>query len=343
LKLPPLRERREDIPDLARWFARHYAKDLGFAEASFSSAALEQLKNYLWFGNLAEMEIVIARTLTIRRRPRIDTTDLIFDFMDQEAIVDEAEIDDRSPVPPEAKMELKLVSTHPATDGLSAAPLTDKGRTKSLELNAVIHELAHELKNPMVTIKTFAQLLGERYQDEHFRARFQDVVGHDIDRMDELLETMVEFANFPRPWISAVSLEQKLRSALDEIGSECAKRDARFRWKGNGYSREIRVDEAQLRYVLKNVLLAVVAQVKKGSEIEIEVQKQGCLMISFPRELARVVSIAPYLTASKSSNENILPLRILLAKHVVESNGGRMVIDQSDSERDLVTMEFPIV
>jgi DNA-binding NtrC family response regulator len=343
LKLPPLRERREDIHDLAGWFARNCAKDLGLAEASFSSGALEQLKNYLWFGNLAEMEMVIARTLTIRRTPRIDTTDIIFDFMDQEAIVDEAEIDDGSPVAPEAKKELKLVSAHPTANGLSPTPLSDNGRAKSLELNAVIHELAHELKNPMVTIKTFAQLLGERYQDEHFRARFQDVVGHDIDRMDELLETMVEFADFPQPRSSAVSLEQKVRSALDEIGSECAKRDARFRWKGNGYSREIRVDEAQLKYVLKNVLLAVLAQVEKGSEIEIEVQKQGSLTISFSRELARVASIAPYLTASKSSDENILPLRILLAKHVVERNGGRMLIDQSDSEKDLLTMEFPIV
>jgi signal transduction histidine kinase len=278
--------------------------------------------------------------LTIRRTPRIDATDIIFDFTDQEAIVDEAEIDDRRPVPPEAKTELKLVSAPPTTQGSS--PLSDNGRAKSLELNAVIHELAHELKNPMVTIKTFAQLLGERYQDEHFRARFQDVVGHDIDRMDELLEAMVEFADFPRPRISVVSLEQKLRSALDEIGSECEKRDARFCWKGNGYSRDIRVDEAQLKYVLKNVLLAVLAQVKKGSEIEIEVQKQGSLIISYWREVARVASMAPYLTASKSSDEDVLPLRILLAKHVVEKNGGRMVIDQSASEKDLLTMEFPI-
>jgi DNA-binding NtrC family response regulator len=343
LKLPPLRERREDIQTLVEWFARNYAKDLGLGEVSFSSGALEQLKNYLWFGNLAEMEMVIARTLTIRRNPRIDTMDLVFDFMDQDSIVDEAEIDDRSPAPSEPKKELKLVSAHPATHGLSPAPSFDNGRSKSLELNTVIHELAHELKNPMVTIKTFAQLLGDRYQDEHFRARFQDVVSHDIDRMDELLETLVEFADFPQPRPSAVSLEQKLRSALSEIDSECAKRDTRFCWKGNDYSREIRTDEAQLKYVLKNVLLAILSQVKKGSEIEIDIQKQGCLSISFSRELARVTSIAPYLTGLKSPDESVLPLRILLAKHVVEKNGGRMMVDQSDTEKDLLRMEFPIV
>jgi hypothetical protein len=169
------------------------------------------------------------------------------------------------------------------------------------------------------------------------------VVGHDIDRMDELLETLVEFADFPEPRLSVVSLDQKLRSALDELGEECAKREAQFRWKDTGYSREIRVDEAQLKYALKNVLLAVLAQVKKATEIEIEVQKQGRLVICFSRELARVASIAPYLTSSRTCDENILPLRMLLAKHVVERNDGGLMVDQTDSEKDLVTMEFPVV
>ena len=343
LKLPPLRERREDIFDLAGWFARDCAKDLGLAEVNFSSGALERLKNYLWFGNLAEMETVIARTLTIRRRSRIDTSDIIFDFMDHEDVVDDSEVDDRSFSPLHTKNELKLVSAHATTESVSPTSSFEDRRATSPELSAVIHELAHELKNPMVTIKTFAQLLGERYEDEHFRARFQDVVGHDVDRMDELLETMVEFADFSAPRFCAVSFEQKLRSALDEVASECANRDVRFRWKGNGYSREIRVDEEQLKYVLKNVLVTILAQVKKGSEIEIEVQKHGSLIISFSREVERVASIAPYLTASKGSDQNTFPLRILLSKHLVERNGGRMMIDQSDREKDLVTMEFSLV
>ena len=85
------------------------------------------------------------------------------------------------------------------------------------DLSVVIHELAHEFKNPMVTIKTFAQLLEERYQDENFRSRFQDVVGSDIERMDGLLEMMLEFADFARPRLSKVVLADKLRAVLTDI------------------------------------------------------------------------------------------------------------------------------
>ena len=62
LTLRPLRERRVDVPAIARWFCQFYAEHLGLGEVDFSAAANERLSNYLWFGNLNEMETVIART-----------------------------------------------------------------------------------------------------------------------------------------------------------------------------------------------------------------------------------------------------------------------------------------
>jgi signal transduction histidine kinase len=207
----------------------------------------------------------------------------------------------------------------------------------------VIHQLAHELKNPMVTIKTFAQLLSDRYQDENFRERFQDVVGGDIERMDDLLEVMIEFADFAQPHLSRMPLLEKLRSALDEVTDDFSRRQAQILWKGHSYGREVKADETQVKYVLKNVLLAVLAQAKIGSEIEIDVGKQGCIVISYSREVARVASITHYFDKSSSSaNQSVLPLRILLAKQLVERNGGDMILDFSDSEKDILRMEFPI-
>jgi len=345
LRLAPLRDRREDIPTITTWLARLYARTVGLGEVTFSPGASERLSNYLWFGNLHELETVVARTLVLRRKNVIEAGDLIFDFSDERDLVDLAEFEEFVSSQPAAKKELKLVTAETVVqDGLSVQSGSGNSHGKSVDLGVVIHELAHELKNPMVTIKTFAQLLADRYQDESFRARFQDVVGDDIERMDDLLETMIEFADFPRPRAGKVPLEEKVRTAVNEISDECAKRQARIRWKGNGYNREIRTDEAQLKYILKNVLLAVLSQAKMNSEIEIDVEKPGCVAISYLREGARVATIAHYFNASPPNADmmSTLPLRILLAKQLVERNGGRMVMDQSDSERDILRMEFPV-
>jgi DNA-binding NtrC family response regulator len=344
LSLLPLRERREDVPTIASWFCQLYANHLGLEEVSLSAGANERLSNYLWFGNLNEMETVIARTLAIQRKSWIEAADLIFDFSvagESPEIPVFKELT-RSEAQEEGQRE-RAESLTKAHNGLHAEASTEISQTQREDLSVLIHELAHELKNPMVTIKTFAQLLTDRYQDENFRTRFQDVVGGDIERMDDLLELMIEFADFAQPRWSQVPLQEKLRSALNEVTNECARRQTQIKWKGNGYSREVRADETQVKYVLKNVLLAVLSQAKMGSEIEINVEKQGCVTISYLREVARVASITHYFDKSSSStSESVLTLRLLLAKQLVERNGGDMVLDYSDTEKDILKMEFRI-
>lgn len=341
LKLPPLRERRDDIPALAGWLARGYATKLGLPEPIILPGAQERLRNYLWFGNMSELETVLARTLAFHRKPQIDGADLIFDFgpapqfpaLEQN---DELTAGNASAHQARAEPRLEIYRGANRTNGSTEA------QAKSVELNTVIHELAHELKNPMVTIKTFAQLLSDRYQDENFRTRFQEVVGNDIERMDDLLEAMIEFADFANPRLSQIALGERLRAVLTELHGECAKRQARFEWKGNGAEGSVQADESQLGYILKNVLLMALSEARMGSDVEIDISTRGVLAIRYQRESARMASISRYMDEVQRVNESILPLRVLLAKYLLERNGGRFVIDTSDRESDTLRMEFPI-
>jgi two-component system, NtrC family, response regulator PilR len=339
LKLAPLRERQDDIPFMAEWIAAGYAKKLGLSGPRLSQSARQRLINYLWFGNVSELETVIARTLAFHRKADINVEDLIFDFSGDpppgvhETFAEFVPGDARSAV--EAGEPILEVYT-------GTAPSRSNGHAKTADLNAVIHELAHELKNPMVTIKTFAQLLGERYQDESFRNRFQEIVGNDIERMDDLLEMMLEFADFSSPRRSNVALIDKLRSVLAEIHGACAKRQIRFHWKERGGSREIEADESQLQYILKNILLATAAEAKLGSEIEIDISGDSTVVISYFREGARVASISHYLSEQSSpADESNFPLRVLLAKHLLERNGGQFTMSQSNGGKETLKLEFP--
>ncbi|MDH3444809.1 MAG: hypothetical protein OEN50_12840, partial [Deltaproteobacteria bacterium] len=216
--------------------------------------------------------------------------------------------------------------------------------SRATNFRLLVHELAHELKNPMVTIKTFAQMLAERYDDASFRARFQDVVDGDIGRMDDLLEVMMEFSGFEQPSMISLPLKDHLHSTLEVIHDECAKRKVRLGWKGNGQGVKIMADAAQLRYALKNTLRAVLSQTKTGSEIELALGEDGSLTISYLREGERIHSLANYFNDdSILAADSILPLRIMLAREIVERSGGRFDTDQSEGDREIVTMEFPVV
>jgi len=342
LKLLPLRERAAEIPMLADWFGRRYAQKLNIRQPNFSPEAKQRLSHYLWFGNVNEMETVIARTLVFHYKPQIDAADLIFDFSGEPQI-DAAE-DLAVPIPVEARGDLNAAEPKfEVYSGSLSSYGSVNGEAKMADLNVVIHELAHEFKNPMVTIKTFAQLLGERYQDENFRTRFQEVVGNDIERMDDLLEVLIEFADFAKPRSSKVALSQKLRTVLGEIQGESAKRQTRFEWKSNLGADEIQTDESQLGYILKNVLRVALSEARMGSEIEIDLSKPATLAIRYLRDGARVAAISHYLNEQGSrANKTPLPLRVLLAKHLLERNGGKFAVEPSDEEKETLRLEFPL-
>ena len=75
IRLPPLRERREDIPLLAEHFVQHISSALGKDVTGISAAALNLLIAYDWPGNVRELENVIERAIVTCRNGSLDEQD----------------------------------------------------------------------------------------------------------------------------------------------------------------------------------------------------------------------------------------------------------------------------
>lgn len=67
IELPPLRERREDVPLLARHFLEQHAAEFGYPCPDLSPEALAWLQNYAWPGNVRELENMMERALVLTR------------------------------------------------------------------------------------------------------------------------------------------------------------------------------------------------------------------------------------------------------------------------------------
>ncbi|MFQ5829030.1 MAG: sigma-54-dependent transcriptional regulator [Candidatus Methylomirabilia bacterium] len=92
IAVPPLRERRDDIPPLVDHFVRKYNYEFNKRIEGVSPDALASLQEYLWPGNVRELENVIERCVALVEEPGIQLQDLPLDLMlpDRGARVQEA-------------------------------------------------------------------------------------------------------------------------------------------------------------------------------------------------------------------------------------------------------------
>jgi DNA-binding NtrC family response regulator len=76
ITLPPLRERPEDIPLLAKLFLREFASENNKTVNDFTSDALEAIMNYSWPGNVRELRTAVEHAVVLSRGDRISLRDL---------------------------------------------------------------------------------------------------------------------------------------------------------------------------------------------------------------------------------------------------------------------------
>jgi two-component system, NtrC family, sensor histidine kinase AtoS len=75
--------------------------------------------------------------------------------------------------------------------------------------------MSHEIRNPLVAIKTFAQLLPERFDDADFRKDFNEIVVQEIDRLDKIITQINNFAHPSELVMKPIDLRASVRKAIE--------------------------------------------------------------------------------------------------------------------------------
>lgn len=129
--------------------------------------------------------------------------------------------------------------------------------------------MAHEIKNPLVSLKTFAQLLPERYQDPDFRDTFSNLIGHEIDRIDSLVNQLLRFARPAKPILKPLHAHEVLEKALTLVGHRLYQKDIKLQRLWHADVDTIHGDADQLEQVFLNFFLNAMDAMKTQGELSV--------------------------------------------------------------------------
>jgi nitrogen-specific signal transduction histidine kinase len=110
-------------------------------------------------------------------------------------------------------------------------------------LTQVVARIADEIKNPLVSINAFMELIGERYDDATFRNQFSSVVGRDVRRLVQIFDKLAALVNDGDYKRETLDLRQVAEECLAELGAQALP-------SGNGEARLLTfTDESTQKHV----------------------------------------------------------------------------------------------
>ncbi len=326
IHLPPLRDRSDALPEIAASLLVRLGSTFdpprGF---QLADDARERLRRYPWPGNLAELEGVLARSAAFSRNERITAADLLFEIVP--ASGDAPRPAATSPIANEPDAE-------GVRDASSPAP-------RNSEVDLLLQELAHELKNPMVTIKTVAQHLERLLEKESDQREMARMTGEAIDRMDRALENLLEFTRFGIPTASDLRLGDLVGECLEAMDAEL--REHRILLDDRiDPSATVTADRGQIGYAIANLVRAVVRAAGEGATLVIRspLTRNG-LLLEFPTTTASVTAaLARWSDTAPAASGIEASIPFVFARALVERNGGTVHVRPGDG-KTAIRVELP--
>jgi signal transduction histidine kinase len=115
--------------------------------------------------------------------------------------------------------------------------------------------LAHEIRNPLVAIKTLTQLLPERLDDEEFRTQFLQIASGEVDRISSLVTELLDFARPSDPKLEMENINTILDGMILLVSTETKKKQINIIKNYTSDLPPVQIDREQIKQVFLNILL----------------------------------------------------------------------------------------
>jgi signal transduction histidine kinase len=132
--------------------------------------------------------------------------------------------------------------------------------------------LAHEIRNPLVAIKTLTHLLPERLDDEEFRNKFLQIASGEVDRISSLVTELLDFARPSDPKLEMENINIILDGMILLVSTETNKKQINLIKNYVSNLPFAQIDREQIKQVFLNILLNAIEATPEKGKITVKTQ-----------------------------------------------------------------------
>ena len=136
--------------------------------------------------------------------------------------------------------------------------------------------IAHEVKNPLTAIKTFTEYLPDKIDDKKFLSRFANIVGREVNRIDEMIHQLLNYGKPALLSIQATNIHKLINDTVDILNSKFIDQKINVNKHFNtDENLTLYIDPNQTRQALLNIFLNAIEAMSKGGKLQVETRRSS--------------------------------------------------------------------
>lgn len=203
--------------------------------------------------------------------------------------------------------------------------------------------IAHEIRNPLTSLKGFTQLLGDKMGANH---EYMDIMITEIDRINTIVSELLLLAKPSKLEFKPIQLKDILDNIITLMSAQANLYGVKIRLVSNEPLNDLYIFgiEDKMKQVFINLLKNAIESMEDGGEVVIHVEEQkGQIEIKFidagcgiPRELLPKLGQPFFTTKDRGTG-----LGLMVCYSIIESHHGTMLIDSASGEGTTVSVTLP--
>jgi len=212
------------------------------------------------------------------------------------------------------------------------------------DLGILAAGMAHEIRNPLSAIKTFVALLPKKLEKPGFLEKFQQTVPREINRLNTLIEEMLELSRPPRYRLKPTEAGALVRHCIILLEADFAARNIFFQVNLPDDPAWVQADADQLEKAVVNLLQNGAQAMPDGGTLQVSVffdQNQAVLEFrdtghGMSPEVVDNIFNPFFTTKAKGTG-----LGLAITHKVITEHGGRISVDSREQEGTCFTVRLP--
>ena len=219
--------------------------------------------------------------------------------------------------------------------------------------------MAHEIRNPLSAIKTFVQLLPRKVAKEGFLEKFQRTVPRELDRINNLVEDLLDLARIPKYTFRKMSVQTLLQQTVDALEQELEMGQISCSMEVDSGLPTVEVDADQLAKAFTNLTRNAIQSMPDGGQLDILASAHGP-----PSNLAgrQIASPAEVHIVFQDSGSGISPddlknifnpffttkdkgtgLGLAITHKVISEHGGQIEVESRAGRGSRFIIRLPVI